>query len=599
MSEFTGLRDRLFGRLLLAILVSMAASEAVVDLAVYYRMRSTLEADLGQRLLRAASALALNLDTRLVSQFQPGDENLGAYRVLRARLGQQVAASGLGRAYVVDRNLRTLIDSSDDAAVGTVHYQLMPQERQAMQAWTGTPALTPLYADEHGELRLTALVPITTDTASVSALLGVDAAPDYFETLSSLRRQMALLGAASLAVAGLGGFILIQGATRRLQRVRETVARASLGDFTASRDARRADQLGALERDLDGLLESMVARVDYYESLMASVNIALLAVDLEGCVVGANATAVRWLGPEQPLVGRTLADVLASNDELAALGADVLVRLADGFTREVAVTAGGASRTLAVVVSPLVQGGRHTGATLSLSDVTALRALERQAQSQERLASLGTMAAGLLHEVRTPLASVMMHLDLLRPSVGDQEGLDVLAQALDSAERLSRFLVDFQIVAGLRPLRRDWVDLRDALDAVLETTQIPPRIALRQSSDGPAVVHADRDLLEHALRNLLLNAIEASGPGEGWIALDLHRVDDDVLLTVSDSGPGVAPADLERVFEPMFTTKPAGTGLGLTIVTRVVAAHRGTIQVTNGPGGGAVFTVRWPRGEQR
>jgi two-component system sensor histidine kinase HydH len=252
-----------------------------------------------------------------------------------------------------------------------------------------------------------------------------------------------------------------------------------------------------------------------------------------------------------------------------------------------------------VVVSPLVQGGRHTGATLSLSDVTALRALERQAQSQERLAALGTMAGGLLHEVRTPLASVMMHLDLLRASIIDQEGFDVLGQAVDSAERLSRFLVDFQIVAGLRPLRRDWVDFRDAIDSVLETTKVPSNIVLRHTSHGPAVVHADRDLLEHAARNLVLNAIDAVSPGGGTISVDVARVNDDVVLTVLDNGPGVADDDVDRVFEPMFTTKPAGTGLGLTIVTRVVAAHRGTIHVTHAPDGGAVFTVRWPRGEQR
>jgi signal transduction histidine kinase len=600
LAQLLALHDRFFARLLVAILTLMAVSEVAVDVAVYYRLRGTLEADLGQRLVKTADALSLGLDARLISQFRAGDEALGAYQIVRTRLAQQVRANGLGRAYVVDRALRTLIDTSETASVGDAHYPLLAQRRQTAQAWAGTATPTPIYVNDEGQLRLTALVPVTASDHSVAALLGVDAAPEFFSALSDLRREMVMLGVASLGVAGVGGLFLIRGAARRLDRVRDTVTRASRGDFTAPNDARRADQIGALERDLDGLVESIVARVDYYESLMASVDIGLVAADLQGQVVGANATAARWLGGDRPLVGRSLLDALSVDPELAALASQALAGPGGSLTREVIVRRGeAAGHTLAVVASSLVQGGRRTGTTLSLSDVTALRTLERQAHAQERLAALGTMAAALLHEVRSPLASIMMHLDLLRVSVRDQEGLEVLDQALDSGERLSRFLVDFQIVAGLRPLRRDWVDFGDAIDTVLDALDMPSTIALRHTRDGPVVVYADRDLWEHAIRNLLLNAVEAIGPGEGTIAIDIERSGTEVVLTVSDTGSGVPIGQLDRVFDPLFTTKPTGTGLGLAIVTRVVSAHGGSIQVANAPEGGAVFTARWPQGEQR
>ena len=599
-ARVTAFRDRFFGRLLVAILVSMALSEVAVDVVVYFRLRRTLEADLGQRLVRSANALSLSLDASLVSQFRAGDESLSAYQLVRARLEQQVEATGLGRAYVVDRDLRTLIDSSVAGAVGDPRYPLMAQRSQTTLAWTGVAAPTPIYVNEEGDLRLTALVPVRAPDRSVIGLLGVDAAPDFFGALNELQREMVLLGVASLAVAGLGGLFLINGAARRLDRVRDTVARAQRGDFAAPSDARGRDQLGALERDLDGLVESIVARVDYYESLMASVNIGLVAADLEGRVVGANAMATKWFGVGGPLPGSFLAEVFRHEAELAAFAATAVAQPTMGLTREITIHAGeAAGHTLAVVVSPLVQGGHHTGTTLSLSDVTALRALERQAQAQERLAALGTMAAGLLHEVRTPLASVMMHLDLLRSSVLDPDGLQVLDQAIGSAERLSRFLIDFQIVAGLRPLRRDWVDVRDAIEAVLDSVPIPPTVQIRYSPDGPAVLHADRDLLEHAARNLVVNAIEALGSTGGVISIGLARANSNVVLTVRDTGPGLAAGDTDRVFDPMFTTKPTGTGLGLTIVTRVVDAHKGSIRVANAADGGAVFTVTWPQGELR
>lgn len=578
----------------------MAISEVAVDVAVYYRLRGTLEADLGQRLVRTADALSLGMDARLLSQFRAGDETLGAYRLLRSRLAQQVRANGLGRAYVVDRDLKTLIDSSDAASVGDAHYSLLAQRQQTAQAWGGVATPTPIYVNEEGQLRLTALSPVNAPDGAVVALLGVDAAPEFFSALSDLRREMAILGLASLGVAGLGGLFMIRGAARRLDRVRDTVTRASRGDFATPSDTRQADQIGALERDLDGLVGSIVARVDYYESLMASVDIGLVAADLHGHVVGANATAAKWLGNDRPLAGRSLLDVVGTEAELAAVARDALARPAGGLTREVNVRAGeAAGRTLAVVASPLVQAGRRTGTTLSISDVTALRTLERQARAHERLAALGTMAGGLLHEVRSPLASIMMHLDLLRASVIDREGGEVLDQALGSAERLSRFLVDFQIVAGLRPLRRDWVDFGDVVEAVLDGADIPEAIRVRRSYDGPFVVHADRDLLEHAVRNLMLNAIEAIGPMQGTITIGIERSDGDVVLTVSDTGVGVRVEQFDRVFDPMFTTKPTGTGLGLTIVTRVVVAHGGSIDVGNAPTGGAIFTIRWPQGEQQ
>ena len=97
----------------------------------------------------------------------------------------------------------------------------------------------------------------------------------------------------------------------------------------------------------------------------------------------------------------------------------------------------------------------------------------------------------------------------------------------------------------------------------------------------------------------MLNAIEAIGPMQGTITIGIERSDGDVVLTVSDTGVGVRVEQFDRVFDPMFTTKPTGTGLGLTIVTRVVVAHGGSIDVGNAPTGGAIFTIRWPQGEQQ
>ena len=176
--------------------------------------------------------------------------------------------------------------------------------------------------------------------------------------------------------------------------------------------------------------------------------------------------------------------------------------------------------TLAVVASPLVQSGRHTGATVSLSDVTAIRSLERQARAQERLAALGTMAGGLLHEVRSPLASVMMHLDLLRTSVSGTEGLEVLAQAAERAP--NAYPVSSSTFKSWRVYARfaatGSISAKPS-GAVADTVSFPPGTDIRMSGSGSTVVYADRDLLEHAVRNVLVNAAEAVHAGTGSFAL--------------------------------------------------------------------------------
>ena len=594
------LRDRLFGRLLVAILILMAASEVAVDVVMYYRLRGTLEADLGRRLVRTADALVVGMDARLLSQFRVGDEALGAYTVVRSRLQEQVRANGLDRGYVVDRDLRALVDTSATASIGDTHYVLLANRSQTGQVWGGTSTATPIYVNEAGGLRLTALAPVRAPDGAVAALLGIDAAPDFFAALGELRREMALLGVASLAVAGVGGMFLMRGASRRLDRVRDTVGRASRGDFTAQSDQRTNDPVGALARDLDGFLESVVTRVNTYESLMASVDIGLIAADLSGTVIGANKAAARWLNRGHRLPGQPLLDVLSIDPGLAAFGAKALREPEPSFTREIVVRDGvTAGRTLAAVASPLIQGGRRTGVTLSLADVTVLRTLERQAHAQDRLAALGTMAGGLLHEVRSPLASISMHLDLLRPSVVGPEGRDILDQAIGSAERLASFLVDFQIVAGLRPLRREWVDFCECVEDACAQIAVPSHVRLRRACRGPAVVHADGGLLAPAIRNILLNAIDAVSPSGGAVDVDTTLAASDVVFTVRDTGTGIAVEHIEHVFDPMFTTKPKGTGLGLTIAKRVVDAHGGTVEAANDAQGGALFTVRWPRQQPR
>jgi PAS domain S-box-containing protein len=592
----------MFGRLLLVIVALMTASELVLGSVVYRRLRTDLEADLGQRLVRVAQVIALGIDVPLVIQFQRGDERLDAYRLVQTRLSEQARAAGVARAYVVSPTLQTLVDSSRDALVGDTRYALLANRPEVGRALQGQASPTPLYVDEERQLRLSAIAPVRVEGKPIVALIGVDATPDFFDSLGQLFRLMMTLGLATVLTVAGAGLILTRQVSRRLWRVRTAISSVTRGDFTARAGFVGRDQIGALGRDLDTMIGSVVSAHEYYESVLASVDVALVTTDTQGEIVGANATAGRMLAPDGRLIGRPVLEILQTESALSDVMQQALNGCPTTLVQEVPLGGGllAGGRVAAAVVSPLRQAGEWTGVALSLSDITELRLLEQRARTNERLAALGSMAAGLLHEIRSPLASIVMYLDLLPSHVESSEGNEILGHATATAERLNHFLQDFQIFAGLRPLRREWMDAAEIVDMAIDRVLWPPTVSVTRRYSDRAVVYADRRLFEHAMRNLLQNALEALPPAGGTITIAISEPSDQVIVSVQDNGSGIPLDQVDRIFDPMFTSKSAGTGLGLTIVQRVVEAHGGSIEVATQPGSGATFRTSWPAsGEAR
>jgi len=581
--------------LLLAVLLLMTVSEMALGIATYGRLRNELEVDLAQRLVNVARLLALGTDVPLVTQFREGDEQLPAYRLVASRFVVLARAAGVERVYVVGDRLETLVDSSPTASVGRIRYALLANRVEVDAAKSGTATPTRIYQDEEGRLRLSALAPLRAD-GRVVALVGVDATPEFFASLNALRRQMVILGVAGLLTAGAAGLLLVRQVSRRLRRLRNVVSRVSRGDFAERVGPTGRDEIGALGQDLDSMVIALVASRDYYESVLGSADVGLLAADRLAQVIGANrrAAEILALGAGE-LVGRSLGEALVREPRLLEFVETLLRGEAGPLAAEVPLQGGLASggRLVAAVGSRLRQGGAWTGVILSLSDITGLRALERKVQRNERLAGLGTMAAGLLHEVRNPLASMTMYLDLLRPLSAAGEGQEILDRALAEAIRLDRFLQDFQIVAGLRPMRRESVDIREVMNDAADGLTPPPGVRIVRDLGETTILQVDRWLLAHAVRNLVVNALDAVGQG-GLVVMELEREGLDVVLRVTDDGPGVSDDSIDQIFDPLFTTKPGGTGLGLTIVQRVAEAHGASLEVRNAPGGGASFSIRWP-----
>jgi len=587
-----------FGRLVLVFLALMLVWEAALGVTTYVRLRSDLETDLARRLVASAQLLSLGIDGALVSQFGRGDEALPVYRLAADRLAAQASAAGVERAYVIDQTQHTLLDSAATSTVGEFRYSVLANRAEVERAFAGQPTPTRLYLDDAGQWRLSAFAPVRRN-GGVAAVVGIDASPEYFASLQQLQRQMLWFGALSLVVAALVGSFFLRNVSRRLDRLRQSISQVARGDFDVSIERGGGDEIDALGRDLDGLVASLLRRRDYYESVLGGLSVGLLTVDTEGMITGANHAAHAITGISA-LVGRPAEDALVKQPALVAFVQRCRASHApDSSEITLHVDENEPARQIAVVCSPILQAETPVGSTVWLSDVTQMRTLERRARTNERLAALGSMAAGLLHEIRNPLASLVTYLELARGAAhripneeAERELHDVLERAQVQGERLAHFLQDFQIVAGLRPLRLERVEVAALVARVLDSVDRPPNIEIDGAIDPTTAVRADRRLLEHALRNLVQNAFEALQTSGGRIAVVVTARDGHVRVDVRDNGPGIAPHLVDRVFDPMMTTKPGGTGLGLTIVHRIIEAHQGTIDVTSA--GGTIFHIVLP-----
>lgn len=225
------------------------------------------------------------------------------------------------------------------------------------------------------------------------------------------------------------------------------------------------------------------------------------------------------------------------------------------------------------------------------------RQLELEVTRNERLTALGHMAAGVAHEIRNPLSSIKgLATYLAQKFPRDDKGVEAAQTLIGEVERLNRVvseLLEFSkpSVLKLKPGNPAEV-VAQALrlsEADLKSKRIKVDISAPQQP-RPLPINAER--LTQALLNLFLNAVEAMEPG-GRLSIKLEEKDEGPQLTVSDSGPGLSPEDMESIFTPYFTTKPSGTGLGLAIVKQIIEGHNGRISVKSGRCG-ASFIIFLP-----
>lgn len=229
-------------------------------------------------------------------------------------------------------------------------------------------------------------------------------------------------------------------------------------------------------------------------------------------------------------------------------------------------------------------------------------AIEEQLRRAEKLSTLGEMAAVLAHEIRNPLGSIRGTAEILRDDYrpGDPK-YEFIEIQIKETERLNRVVEDFLRMARPQPpgeMKR--CSLREELETIVTLVSKDARdrgVVLELSPiPAEAVVKGDGEKLRQAFLNIAINALQATPEG-GGVTISTALVGGVYEIRISDTGVGVEPADLERIFEPFYTTKPDGTGLGLAITRKIIEGHGGTLEVESKVGKGTTVIVRLPKSE--
>jgi PAS domain S-box-containing protein len=342
------------------------------------------------------------------------------------------------------------------------------------------------------------------------------------------------------------------------------------------------------------------------ETIFHSMQEGLVLLDSRGRIEFANRAAERLLGFSMPSaegirIGRYLRDV--DWESVLSLDAREWSRL---LSREIEVSYP-EHRFLAFYVMPLqgTDGAKAAaGAVLILRDVTRDRQNEVQSIESERLRAITLLAAGVAHEIGNPLNSLNIHLQLLKrevqrmPESRRKELGDLLDVSAREVTRLDGIITEFlQAVRPVKP-KLESVDfpslLRESLD--FQKHELSDRRVLVESeiAAGLPTVRVDRGQIRQVLFNLVKNASEAM-PGGGVLRISVAATDRFVRLSVRDTGVGITPEQMSRIFEPYYTTKTRGSGLGMMIVQRIVRDHGGEIEIHSEPQRGTTVTIFLPR----
>lgn len=353
---------------------------------------------------------------------------------------------------------------------------------------------------------------------------------------------------------------------------------------------------------------------DFFRHMVANMRNGVLAINPDGKVVLINDEAYRTfaLPPDLDYLGQPYREVFRSHPDIVRVLAGAFEIAALPNRAELRLKP--SDKVIGYTLSLIRDEHEETvGAALLFKDLTHVEQMEERERLRDRLAAVGEMAAAMAHEIKNPLGGIEVMAGLLRRQVPDNPDAQTLVTDIINEAKMANAIVQ-EMLDFVRPVRLqlDRASIEQALRSAVtmadgKAARGQTDVTLRVERDLP-IIQGDQHQLSQVFANLLINAYEALD-GRGTVTLTARLADDagsgalvpdgqqavaTVVIEVADTGPGVEPGLLEKIFNPFITTKAKGSGLGLAIVRKIVDAHEGRIDMTTALDRGTTFRVSLP-----
>jgi len=550
-------------------------------------------------------------------------EGVDAQEALRADPGlRSILQSSL---YSNNVTFAAIVDTNDIAVVHAdpaLEGKPLEQAEDLAEIATRAPLaqLLAIYADQGGR-NLQFEKPLLFGNTKIGSIrIGVSTLLIRHDLTSELQ-PAAVTALIALGVSVFGAMLLAQLMLRPIHVIRSGLTRLGRGEFGVRLDLKQGDEFGELGTFFNTVSEQlsadrtqMAGQVANLESAVEHLEDAVAIVSPAGDFLFVN-PAMRALLPNAA-VGKALNDLVAADEPIRFLFEQTLAnRQARGPLE---------SGERLILTHPVNNAaGELVGIMLIVRNLEYLGQVRSTIRYSRKLAALGRLSAGVAHEVKNPLNAMMIHLELLRqqlqpqpvgrgrsaagavaaatadaPPLNAVEAVDHVQTIAGEIRRLDEVVQGFLKFTRPEDLKLQPVSIRALMDEVIPIVRPEAErtgVELVVECDGAPDVNGDPGMLRQAFLNLALNACQAM-PDGGTLRIQAEPARGRyVAVTVSDTGVGIKPEHLQRIFDLYFTTKPKGSGIGLSMVYRTVQMHDGEIEVQSTPGAGTTFRVLLPQ----
>lgn len=411
----------------------------------------------------------------------------------------------------------------------------------------------------------------------------------------------------SVLLSTLLAFFVTRVSLAPIDRISAQLDRISAGEFDME-PVKGTDELGKVSAKIVGIGKQLRDVREIFSTLrenldqvMGGLEDGLLLFNPEGRAVLVSPSVEKFLGGRPAeLRGLRVSEIFPPGHPIRSvlnIAGDEIQPVEDA---ELAIETGPGPQRIGLNAQVIREHGARMGTLVTLRDIESIERIGNQLQVSERLAALGRVTAGVAHEVKNPLNSMRLWLEVLKANMPVEPEPQQAVKMLDNEiDRLDRAVKTFLNFTKPVELKLEETDIRPLLQDVIDAarpaiTKAGVELRVDLPSEFPTVV-MDQQLIHQAMLNLVLNASQFTEPG-GRITLGLRRSGESAIVSVADSGKGISPENQKKIFQLFFTTRPGGSGIGLANTFRFVQLHNGRIEFDSEVGRGTTFRVELPLG---